>query len=112
MLLRETDDRQALVEPALNAGFWNVRLTVHGLSQPTLMRVSDKKTYSGTSRLRGAGPTRTRPAVSYCEPWQWHSQPPYSPCTDCGVLASGVQPRCVHTPTSISHSGLAIPDDG
>ena len=42
-----------------------------------------------------------RPAVSYCEPWQWQSQPPKSP--SCAV---GVQPRCVQTPETISHSGL------
>src|SRR5579872_6952074 len=47
-----------------------------------------------------------RPAVSYCEPWQWHSQPPYSPCGNCGVETWGVQPRWVHTPIRISHSGL------
>ena len=28
-----------------------------------------------------------RPDVSYCEPWQWQSQPPYSPCGAVGVAA-------------------------
>src|SRR6478735_6206674 len=47
-----------------------------------------------------------RPAVSYIEPWQWHSQPPYSPSGICGVETVGVQPRWVQTPIRISHSGL------
>src|SRR5258706_8375785 len=47
-----------------------------------------------------------RPAVSYIEPWQWHSQPPYSPSGVCGVETVGVEPRWVQTPTSTSHSGL------
>src|ERR1019366_7078717 len=47
-----------------------------------------------------------RPAVSYCEPWQWQSQPPYSPSGADGVETVGVQPRWVHTPIKTSHSGL------
>src|SRR5581483_9841208 len=44
-----------------------------------------------------------RPAVSYCEPWQWQSQPPKSPSKPVGV-----QPRWVQTPIRISHSGLMV----
>ena len=57
--------------------------------------------YSGTARLSGAGPWRMRPEVSYTEPWQGQSQPSYLPS-----CPSGTQPRCVQTPTTISHSGF------
>src|SRR6185437_10608235 len=70
------------------------------------MRVGDRKEYFGIARFCGAGPLRMRPAVSYCEPWQWQSQPPYSPCGEVGVDTVGVQPRWVQTPISTSHCGL------
>src|SRR4051812_4687733 len=47
-----------------------------------------------------------RPEVSYIEPWQWQSQPPYSPSGAAGVETVGVQPRWVQTPLTTSHSAL------
>src|ERR1700742_1764785 len=70
------------------------------------MRVGERKVYFGIGRFCGAGPLRMRPAVSYCEPWQWQSQPPNSPSGADGVETVGVQPRWVQTPISTSHSGL------
>ncbi len=69
--------------------------------QPILTRVSVRNLYSGTARLSGAGPCRMRPEVSYIEPWHGQNQPSYLPSWPIGT-----QPRCVHTPTTISHSGF------
>src|SRR3954469_7459827 len=68
--------------------------------------VSVRNAYSGTLRFSGAGPLRMRPDVSYCEPWHGQYQPPNSPRGSDAFWPSGTQPRCVQTPTRISHSGF------
>ncbi len=64
----QADNRQAPVQPLFDTrlGFvMVVRNTSHGRPpQPSLMVVASTKAAIGTSRLRGAGPLRIRPAVS------------------------------------------------
>ena len=47
-----------------------------------------------------------RPEVSYAEPWHGQNQPPNGPRGSRAFWPSGMQPRCVQTPTTISHSGF------
>ena len=63
----EADDRQTAVEPFLDAGLGDVSgfvIAHRSRPQPILMRVSEMNSYSGTTRLAGAGPLRMRPDVS------------------------------------------------
>ena len=57
----------------------------------------------------GAGPLRTRPAVSYCEPWQGQNQPPYSPLGSPTACPFGMQPRWVQMPIITSQGSRSLP---
>ena len=57
----------------------------------------------------GAGPLRTRPALSYCEPWQGQNQPSYLPLGSPIACPFGMQPRWVQMPIITSHGSRSLP---
>lgn len=69
---------------------------------PIIILSSFMNLYSGISKLVAAGPFRTRPAASKCEPWHGQKKPP-------GIMPAfgiGTHPKCVQIPNTINHSGL------